>query len=137
MVMPLGRAGPEGIQLLGTCFLLNKNGLWGTTAHVTGNDDKGLAIVLPRITQMSEYQDTTDTKVKTLPVSIFKIDPIHDTAVLKADAQGSSNMTISSFDRVHVGDMIAIFGFPHADRGRMVLTHQLAEIGARMLLDSL
>lgn len=136
LVMPLGRVGPEGVKLLGTCFLLNKNGLWATTAHVTGNDDKGLAIILPRITQVSEYQDTTDTKVNMIPVTIFKIDPIHDTVVVKAEAQGSSTLAISSLDRVKVGDMVAIFGFPHADYGRMVLTYQLAEIGAKMLLDS-
>lgn len=136
LVMPLGKIGAEGIKLIGTCFLLNQDGLWATAAHVTENDDRGLVVVLPRINKTSEYQDTTDPTVKTAPVKIFKIDPIHDTAILRADAQGHSNLVISTLDRVKVGDQMAIFGFPHADHGRMVLTYQPVEIGAKILLDS-
>ena len=136
VVMPLGRINPGGVLLLGTCFLLNQDGIWATAAHVTESNDKDLVVITPRIESASEYQDTTDMSVKYMPVRISKIDPIHDTAILKADAVGKSNLVISSIDRVDVGNHVAIFGFPHADHGRMVLTYQYTEVGAKIMLDS-
>ena len=136
IVMPVGRINPNGVNILGTCFLLEEAGLFATASHVTQNNDNNLVIILPKEEMLSDYQDTTDTNINMLEVKILKIDPIHDTAILKADTNVSSNLKISSLDNINVGEPISIFGYPHANHGRMVLTKQSAEIGAKILLDS-
>jgi hypothetical protein len=45
-------------------------------------------------------------------------------------------LIIAGADGAPVGTQISSFGFPHADHGRMVLTRQDTEIGARVLITS-
>jgi S1-C subfamily serine protease len=74
--------------------------------------------------------------IQTFPVKIAASDPFHDLAVLKADIPQLTNLSISGADSAPVGTPISSFGFPHADHGRMVLTRQDTEIGARVLITS-
>lgn len=134
IVYALGRTTPNGVNLLGTVTLLNKPGLFVTAAHVTAKDDKNLVIVMKDYTSFYDYQDTSDSSVTTLPVSINAIDPYTDLCILKSDSTAFSNIAINGSDHVNPGSGMSIFGFPHADHGRLVLTYQRAEVGARVLI---
>ena len=43
---------------------------------------------------------------------------------------------MDSTDSLQVGESIAVFGYPHSDHGRMVLTQQDTSIGAKILIES-
>lgn len=122
IVYPVGRVTPTGVSLLGTCFLLGKPGHFVTASHVTSNDDNNLVIVVPNMERLSDYQDTTDNRVTYLNAKISATDPFRDLCVLSTSTDAKSNINIASSDGVSTGDVVAIFGYPHADHGRMVLT---------------
>ncbi len=136
VVFALGRNGPGGVQLAGTAFSLNKPGFFATASHVAGTDGQGLVLAFKKLSSLNDYQDTGDTSVQMIPVRIEALDPFHDLAVLKADIDGASNIVVGGADHAPVGASVSSFGFPHADHGRMVLTQQDAEIGARVLIAS-
>ncbi len=136
VVFPLGRVGPNGVQLLGTATLLPIPGHFATAAHVTNKDDQNLVVVLKDYPTIHDYQDTSDTSVKTLSVGIKAIDPFSDICIIAGESSASSNIKISSTDSINVGDRIYIFGYPHADHGRLVLTLQETEVGAKVLIST-
>jgi S1-C subfamily serine protease len=136
IVFAVGRMGPAGVQLSGTAFCLNKPGYFATASHVAGNDDSGLVLCFKKLDHLNSYQDTADNSIQTFPVKIAASDPFRDLAVVKADIQHSTNVSIAGADSTPVGTQISSFGFPHADHGRMVLTRQDTEIGARVLITS-
>jgi S1-C subfamily serine protease len=136
VVFAVGRTTPTGIQLLGTAFSLDKTGIFATASHVAGNDDTGLVLTFKLINKLDDYQDTSDASVQTIPVKIIASDPFHDLAVLEADVNVKSNVVIVGADAAPVGTLTTSFGYPHADHGRMVLTQQDTEIGARVLISS-
>lgn len=107
-----------------------------TAAHVTNQDESNLVIVLPKIHSMSDYQDTSNTQVQFLAASIKAVDPFRDLCILQTQTPITSNIKVSTSDAVSTGENVALFGFPHADHGRMVLTHQVTEIGAKILIES-
>lgn len=136
IVMAVGRNGPGGVQLMGTAFALNKPGYFATASHVAGTDENGLVIAFKPLSSVSDFQDTADNALKLFPVKIFAADPFHDLTVLKAEIILASNIQIGGADDAPTGEPISSFGFPHADHGRMVLTQQNSEIGARVLISS-
>lgn len=136
IVFTVGRLTPQGVDLLGTCFLLNKPGLFATASHVANNDDNNLVIVLSQTTNLLDYQDTSNTRVQTISASIFKVDPVRDIAILKIDRSVAVDINISNTDTVSVGSNLAIAGFPHSDFGRQVLTYQTTVLGAKILIES-
>jgi hypothetical protein len=138
MIFAVGRALPSGIQLLGTAFCLDKPGCFATASHVVGMEDKNLVLVYKKLNSLNDYQDTSDTSVVSFPVKIKTTDPFHDLAILQADPEVNlfSRITIKGADFAPVGYQTSNFGFPHAEHGRMVLTQQDAEIGARVLISS-
>ena len=136
IVMSLGRVTPSGVNLLGTCFLLNRKGWFATASHATMGDDHNLVVVLQEEAAISDYQDTTNKNVKLLPAKIEKYDPVHDTAVISIPADAQSTIQIDNLDSTVVGSEVDLFGFPHAEHGRRVLTLQSANIGAKVLLES-
>ena len=96
-----------------------------------------LVILLPNISRLDEYQDTTDNTCKYIPVKIIDIDPFRDIAILKMDINIPGNIpTIGGFDDVCVGEEVIIIGYPHCVEGRRVLTYQKAVIGAKVILES-
>lgn len=135
-VVAVARVTPPNARLLGTASIVSP-GKFVTVNHVTGGMDRDLAIVLPRHRTLSEYQDTSDTQVKTRPVRVVSSDPVHDLCVMELDTRETFvGPAIASTDAVNVGDEVVILGFPHsADAGRMVLTLQKAEVGAKILVD--
>ncbi|SRR6266568_2730073 len=134
VVFSVGRVGPNGVQLLGTSFLTNRKGIFASVAHVSGQEDTNLVIAFKPITSISDYQDTSDNSIQTFPVKIHAYDPIHDLCLLKSDHDIGSNVVIGGSDDVGVGENVSTFGYPHADQGRMVLTQQITEIGAKILV---
>ena len=136
MVFTLGRICPDGVSLLGTCFLINRPNTVVTAAHVTSNDDNNLVICLPKA-DVDGYQDTSDRRVRYIPAKIIKTDPIHDICILEANLSGSySGYDILGSDHIHPCEKITIVGYPHCTQGRDVLTCQDATVGAKILIDS-
>jgi S1-C subfamily serine protease len=137
LVYIIGRKQPSGIALLGTAFAVGKQRI-ATTAHVAGATDKDLVMIVPR-GDIGSYQDTTDNSVQTVDVSIAEYDPIKDIAILSFDGKikfSQLSHTLGSIDETPVGTEIFTLGYPHADHGRMVLTYQRSDVGARILLGS-
>lgn len=138
VVYALGRQEASGLTLLGTAFAVGPRRV-ATAYHVTGASDEGLAIVIPRFPSMLAYQDTSDTKVKMIPVRIVAADPLKDLCVLELAAPEVSisfNYRLSDTDTVPPGARVVTLGFPHANFGRMVLTQQLGHVGARILIEN-
>jgi S1-C subfamily serine protease len=136
IIYTVGRITPNGVTLLGTCFLLNKEGLFATASHVTSNDDNNLVIFITQTTDLTSYQDTTNTQGRTFPATIYKIDPVRDICILKVTHPFNSNMQIGKTDEVVVSDQVGIVGYPHCVDGRNVLTFQGTMIGAKILIDA-
>ena len=136
VVFVLGRITPSGVTPLGTVFTLSKPGLFATAAHIAGNDDQNLVITSKKLNSIQDYQDTSDTTCQTFPVKFAALDAFHDLCILKADIKAVSNIRISGTDTAQIGDNVAIFGFPHCNHGRVVLTQQNTEIGARVLIEA-
>ena len=136
VIYTVGRITPQGVNLLGTCFLLNESGLLATASHVTDNDNTNLVIVIAPTTDLTNYQDTSNQQVRTIPAKIHKVDPIRDICILKIDDILTSNINIGSTDEIIVSENCAIVGFPHCVNGRNVLTFQTSVIGAKILIES-
>lgn len=136
IIFSVGRVTPNGVQLLGTCFLLNKEGLFATASHVTNNDNTNLVIVSSPTTDMVSYQDTSNTQVEIFPSQIFKVDPIRDICIIKIEAPMYSNLKIGGTDDINVSENVGIVGYPHCDRGRNILTFQTTEVGAKILIET-
>jgi hypothetical protein len=137
LVYVIGRVTPTNVEMLGTGFLVARDGLIATTHHVVGSADSNLVILAPHTNDINAFQDLSDTRCTPISVSIKEIDPIRDLAVLKADLHFDAPIpSLGSFDNNIVGEEIGIFGFPHCAEGRRALTFQKAEIGAKVLLES-
>jgi len=136
VVYTVGRITPNGVQLLGTCFLLNNKGLLATASHVTNNDNNNLAIFATGKTNLNNYQDTTDNQGQVIPASIEKVDPVRDICILKIENLIQSNIQIGGADDVSVTDDVGIVGFPHCVDGRNILTFQNTVVGAKVLIQS-
>ena len=135
-VFSVGRITPNGVSLLGTAFAINRQGYFATAAHVVNHNDSGLVIINNRLASVQDYQDTTDSQVNCIPATIAEINPISDVCLLKTPLQIQSTMILSSTDRIQVGGEVVVFGYPHSDHGRMVLTQQNTHIGAKVLIES-
>lgn len=138
VVYALGRQDAGGLTLLGTAFAVGTSTV-ATAYHVTGANDEGLALVIPRYPNMLAYQDTSDMKVSMIPVRIVAADPLKDLCVLELatpDTRITFGYGLSGADAVPPGAPVVTFGFPHANFGRMVLTQQVAHVGARILIEN-
>jgi len=135
IVLAVGRTGANGVSLLGTATLLNSPGKFVTAAHVTNKDEQNLVVVVkPDNSTINDYQDTSNYQVEMIPVRIEAIDTFTDLCILSADIDAFSNISMGSTDILNFGSVVDIFGYPHAVHGRLVLTHQRTEIGARILI---
>ena len=135
-IYTVGRITPTGVKLLGTCFLLNKLGLLATASHVTNNDSTNLVIFVSNNTDLTTYQDTSNNGGNTIPVSIFKVDPIRDICILKVNQNVLSDLVLGSSDNVNVSENLGIIGYPHCVNGRNVLTYQNTVVGAKVLIEA-
>ena len=136
VVYLVGRLQGRTIVPLGTCFLTQKPGVFATCAHIVQGSDQNLGIVIQNNVR-NGYQDTTNTdNLQFLPVKINAIDPLRDLCTLKSEIPNTSNLRISNADALTPGEKLTVFGYPHANTGRTVLTQQTTEVGAKILLSS-
>lgn len=134
VVHPVGRIVNGVVQLLGTAFFINKPGLLATAAHVVEYNDDNLVIVMNQIQSLQDYQDTSNNQIFTIPAKIKEINPINDVCILEVSEKVKSTFNIGSSDMVSVGQNISLFGYPHCNHGRMVLTQQNTSVGAKILI---
>ncbi|PGM45485.1 S1 family peptidase [Bacillus thuringiensis] len=133
----IGRVIDNTYRALGTCTLINIKNLMVTAAHVVNGNDSDLFIKANDNFQ-GGYQDTTIDTCTLIPVKIKAIDPLRDVCILtfKDGSTGYSGLKIGNCDSSIPGDDVTVLGFPHSDLGRIVLTQQSCEIGAKILLSS-
>ena len=136
VIYTVGRITPNGVNLLGTCFLLNKHGILATASHVTNNDNTNLAIFVSGKTDLNSYQDTANNQGEVVSVTIHKVDPVRDICLLKIETPVNFNIQIGGADDVKVTDQVGIVGFPHCVDGRNILTFQNTAVGAKVLIES-
>lgn len=92
---------------------------------------------MPHISNIDEYQDTTDNSCKTVQAVVKDINPVTDICILKTSLRFSGVLPpLESLDNIKVGERIGMYSFPHCVMGRRGLTYQEAEVGAKMLLES-
>lgn len=135
IVFPIARIEGHNFSLLGTVFLSEKPGYFVSAAHVIAGNEKKLAIVLNDMETIQEFQDTSINNRKCFPLEVAEFDPIHDICVLKSSGSASSKLMTSSLDSIKVGEEVVLFGYPHCNYGRMVLTQQNANVGAKVLIE--
>lgn len=137
LVYAVGRMEPSGAQLLGTAFAVAPDKV-ATAFHVVGASDQNLFMALPKVQRFDDYQDTSDKTLQTVALKIHAADPIRDLCILQLPGQAISfSHTIGSADEVQIGSPLSTIGFPHANFGRLVLTQQQAQVGAKILLENL
>jgi len=137
LVLTIGRITQNGVEMLGTGFLISNDGKIATTRHMIGANDANLVILMPHINDINSYQDLSDTSCNLIPAKVIEVDPIKDISILQTSMQFNGVIPkIGSIDEVLVGEEIGIFGFPHCTEGRRALTFQKTIIGAKILLDT-
>ncbi|HFK1756495.1 TPA: serine protease [Bacillus cereus] len=138
MIFSIGRLeNNTSYHALGTCTLIDKHNLLITAAHVVNGSDENLVIRL-NDTFQEGYQDTTINRSTLFPVKIENIDPLRDVCILsfKEGLSGRAPLKVGNSDAVIPGEEVTIFGFPHSDLSRIVLTQQTCEVGAKILLST-
>lgn len=135
VVFSIGKVQMGNYIPLGTCFSLSNPGLFATAAHVLDGSDKDIFIRIN--TQfINGYQDIQTSEHHCLPVKIVHYDPLRDTCVFSVEVQISPNIVVSNTDNLNPGETVTVFGFPHSNLNRIVLTQQTCEVGAKIYLDS-
>lgn len=136
VVYLVGRIEGEEVTPLGTCFLTQKPGVFVTCAHIVRGSDHNIGIVIQKNVS-NGYQDTTKTEaIEFLPVKIDTIDTLRDLCTLKGDIPNTSNLRVSNTNALKPGEKVTVFGYPHANTGRTVLTQQTTDVGAKIILSS-
>lgn len=137
IVFAIGRTGPGGVTLLGTCFAVGTRKV-ATAFHVPGADDTNLVLVLPKLTSSLDYQDTADTSVQLVPLKLAAADPMRDLSILELPSEFTLTFSylFGGSDDVPPGSGIVTLGFPHANVGRLVLTQHRTHVGARVLIEN-
>lgn len=119
----------------GTCFILNKPGLFVTAAHVLKGSDTNKYLRF-NSQYHNGYQDIHTDHHTCAPIKIEHFDPIRDLCIFSAAGDLHSNIAISNTDNVVPGESVTVFGFPHSNLDRLVLTQQTCEVGAKIYLGS-
>lgn len=135
IVYPVACVENGHFSLLGSAFLCEKPGCFVSAAHVIAGNEKSLAIVLNNLSSIQDFQDTSIDNRTCVPVGVAEFDPIHDICVLKSVLPIDSRLVLSSLNSVKVGEEVVLFGYPHCNFGRMVLTQQNAHVGAKVLIE--
>ena len=137
IVLVIGRIQNGVINMLGTCFLIEKGKYIVVPRHVIGDNDENLSIILPSMRSINEYQDTTVTRANCIGVKIIASDPFRDISILKPIQPFTApEVLLGNIDNIKIMEQTYIIGFPHCTEGRKVLTVQEADVGAKILLES-
>ncbi|MGG0747251.1 serine protease [Priestia megaterium] len=139
-VFSIGRAVDGLYDALGTCTLIHtddQRALLVTAAHVVNGSDENLFIRL-NDNFVGGYQDTTINRLTAHSVKIVAIDPLRDVCILtfKDRVQSNSSIYLFNCENINLGEKVNVVGFPHSNLGRVVLTQQSCEVGAKILLSS-
>jgi|WetSurMetagenome_2_1015567.scaffolds.fasta_scaffold21591_6 hypothetical protein len=131
------RSANNSVSLLGTCFLLPKEGTFVTCHHVIGDNTDNIVIVPCKINKEG-YQDTSDIQCNIVDVSIRDINTVNDIVILSLKGTMKSSVELGSLDDILVGDSVEILGYPHCvnDPYMHVLTYQFAIVGAKIIKES-
>ena len=137
LVVIIGRINSNNtVNMLGTGFIINNDGVIVTSRHVVSDDDKNLCVIISNIKNINEYQDISDNKCNMSKAKIIKSDPFRDIRILKADIKYQGNIfDLGTTDEVDVGEDVLIVGYPHCVSGRRALTFQKAMVGSKVLLE--
>lgn len=135
LVFSVARLCEDGATPLGTAFLINQPGILVTAAHVVGGSDSNLVIMLNNVTSINQYQDTSLNNFEYVNASIKEYDPIRDICILEIPYKIRSSLSLGSSDLLNVGDNISLFGYPHCNHGRVILTQHNTSIGAKILFN--
>lgn len=137
IVLAIGKTQNGVINMLGTCFLIEKGKYIVVPRHVIGDNDENLSIILPSMRSINEYQDTTVTMANCIGVKIIASDPFRDISILKPiQSITAPEVLLGNIDNIKIMEQTYIIGFPHCTEGRKVLTVQEADVGAKILLES-
>jgi S1-C subfamily serine protease len=135
VILGIARAEATGLRLLGTSVVVGPRHL-ASALHLIGADSSNLVVIQPKVGRIGDYQDTTDTSAAVVPLSVAGVDTFRDLCLLElpADAHAFIGFSIGGSDEAPPGTSVVTFGFPHANHGRYVLTHQTSTVGARVLI---
>ncbi|MEU9439656.1 serine protease [Streptomyces sp. NPDC048304] len=135
MVLALARVSAGGGELLGSSFPVTPIHL-ATAMHVVGPSDENLVALTPCVSGPQDYQDTTVTASGYMNVKMVAADPIKDICILEL-APGSwarVDYMLSGTDTLSPGSEVDVYGYPHMDFGRRVITVQRSHVGAKVLI---
>lgn len=132
-VYAVARITPQGLKILGTCFNVNKPGLFATSLHVTDQDERGLVIISWATSGLDSYQSVPEN-VNYGEVKIVAGDPVSDVCLLRLEGNQETNFRINGADFTRVTDKVNVVGYPHATENRLVLTVQSCTVGAKVNL---
>ncbi|MFC9062598.1 serine protease [Streptomyces sp. NPDC057074] len=137
LVLTLARTEGGTAKLLGSCFPVNSEYL-ATAFHVVQGSDRNLVASFPAISNISDYQDTSIDYFNGRSVKIVASDPIRDLCLLKIPDGWSATIPyrIGGTDALHPGSEVNIYGYPHMEFGRRVMTLQRSHVGAKILLSN-
>lgn len=136
-VLVIATCKPEGLQILGTSFMVSNDGICVTAWHAVSSYQNNLVLLAPKINSLNEYQDTIDTSCNIVPLTIINFDPTKDLVLLKVQQGFQFHFdlpSLGSLDNVNVGDDVIVLGYPHCVDNRQVLTYQKTVVGAKVLL---
>lgn len=68
--------------------------------------------------------------------SLEAADTVRDLCILRTPSDVRTPIEIGSTDSLKPGDRVGLLGYPHALYGRVILTQQDAQIGAKILLST-
>lgn len=138
VVYAIGRLEAGGdARLLGTAFAVGGRKV-ATAYHVAGANTSNMVLAIPRIASIGDYQDTSETSIKMIPLELVAADPMRDLAIFSTPSGTviQHSYSLGGSDTIPPGTAVETWGFPHAISGRMVLTQQKAHVGARILINS-
>ncbi|WP_141206191.1 S1 family peptidase [Streptomyces griseorubiginosus] len=137
LVLALARVEAEQARLLGSCFPVGPKHL-ATALHVVAPNDDGLVALVPAISGISEYQDTSQNGWRASAVKIVAVDAIRDICILEVPEEWNFTLgySLTGTDVMSLGDEVHVYGYPHMEYGRKVMTFQRSHVGAKVLISN-
>ena len=123
----------EGVEFVGTGFLIHQKGYYLTCSHTINLTDK-LGVIPPL--PVNEFNPITLERVNILSVSIAQVDTNHDVAVLKIDTPqplSVPNNLIGDPETVLVGSSVGYLGYPFGHSGLHALKVSSSIISSKVL----
>ena len=111
------RKNGNGVEFLGTAFLVHEKGYFLTCAH-TFQLDMDLAVAQTQ--PINEWNSMTQEKVNVIDVSVAQYDSVHDCALLKSKEDVPASVLRNMFtdpNKSPVGASVLYFGYPFGDMG--------------------